>query len=164
VVRLCCLCATTATVAPLWSCRLRALPDPHPHRHPLVCPASVLPCRRQLVLRQHCCKGCQGCLLRSIQRFGRMGKRSWGDAAADAQPSPNSMKVRLAPHVASMWDGWCTFRDSAAVPCQARPLMFGCAASVAWVAHNNLSTDVFPAAHRHRHCPAGPSLHVPQPG
>lgn len=60
------------------------------------CPPPSLCPRRQLVLRQHCCKGCQGCLLRSIQRFGRLGKRSWSDAAPDSQASPssNSMKVR----------------------------------------------------------------------
>ncbi|PSC68915.1 UDP pyrophosphate synthase [Micractinium conductrix] len=32
-----------------------------------------------LVVRQRCCKGCQGCILRSVKRFGRLGKRSWSD-------------------------------------------------------------------------------------
>ena len=34
--------------------------------------------RRTLVSRQRCCKGCEGRVLRSIQRFGRLGKRRRG--------------------------------------------------------------------------------------
>ncbi|EFN59768.1 expressed protein [Chlorella variabilis] len=39
-----------------------------------------------LVTRKHCCKGCEGRVLRSIQRFGRLGKRCRGGEAKAAPP------------------------------------------------------------------------------
>ena len=54
------------------------------HRPPHTPPPSPTPpnLRRRLVTRGECCKGCQGPVLRSIQRFGRLGKRSAGDMPA----------------------------------------------------------------------------------
>jgi hypothetical protein len=47
------------------------------------------------VTRRDCCKGCQGNVLRSLQRFGRLGKRSWGDNGKAPEPAASTaMKVR----------------------------------------------------------------------
>ncbi|KAL4418676.1 hypothetical protein ABPG77_010623 [Micractinium sp. CCAP 211/92] len=44
-------------------------------------------CTWTMVTRRECCKGCQGCILRPIQRFGRLGKRQWGEGQAEpAEP------------------------------------------------------------------------------
>ncbi|PRW45335.1 hypothetical protein C2E21_5855 [Chlorella sorokiniana] len=43
-----------------------------------------------LVTRQHCCKGCQGPVLRAIQRFGRVGSRQAKSAAAGQLAMPGS--------------------------------------------------------------------------
>ena len=49
-------------------------------------------------MRQRCCKGCQGCILRSVKRFGRLGKRSWSDDPEELDiptvvSHPHEMKV-----------------------------------------------------------------------
>ncbi|KAL4421530.1 hypothetical protein ABPG75_010821 [Micractinium tetrahymenae] len=47
-----------------------------------------------MVTRRECCKGCQGCILRPIKRFGRLGKRQWNDEQAepgDAASGPGSV-------------------------------------------------------------------------
>ncbi|PRW39236.1 hypothetical protein C2E21_7108 [Chlorella sorokiniana] len=57
-----------------------------------------------LVTRQHCCKGCQGAVLRSIQRFGRVGPRQAkgpapeqpAEAAGGAQPAASSGRKQPA--------------------------------------------------------------------
>jgi hypothetical protein len=44
----------------------------------------------ELVNREHCKRGCQGPILRALQRFGRLGKRTGSNCTTPRSPAPGS--------------------------------------------------------------------------
>lgn len=88
-------------------------------------------------MRRDCCKGCQGNVLRSLQRFGRLGKRSWNDSgSADVAEDPTaSMKVSVrtcSAHSMHSYTEGCLLTPSKEAPALAGALAGQPSSAIAW--------------------------------